>query len=33
MAVVWFEAPVIPAVIGGLGTGLALSWRARRAAT
>jgi hypothetical protein len=31
-ALVWLQAPVIPAVVGALAGGLALYWRAQRIA-
>ena len=31
-ALVWFKAPIIPAVVGALGAGLVLYWRSQRAA-
>ena len=31
-ALVWLKAPIIPAVLGALGAGLVLYWRAQRAA-
>jgi hypothetical protein len=33
IAVLWFQAPVIPAVLGALGAGLVLYWRQRRSAS
>jgi Kef-type K+ transport system membrane component KefB len=30
IAVLWFQAPVVPAVLGALGAGLVLYWRQRR---
>jgi len=32
MALVWLKAPIIPALLGALGAGLALYWRTQRAA-
>jgi hypothetical protein len=33
IAVLWFQAPVVPAVVGALGAGLLLYWRQRRSAS
>jgi hypothetical protein len=31
MALVWFRAPVVPALLGAVAAGLVLYWRGRRA--
>jgi Kef-type K+ transport system membrane component KefB len=33
IAVLWFQAPVVPAVLGALLAGLVLYWRQRRSAS